>query len=158
MSFEKDLARFVEKAEHASEETIRAASMEMFADIIARTPVGNIDLWENVKEWRQVEGNSGRPPWLEGYIGGTARGNWQTAVGSRPGGELPRRSPELAKGEALLATANFTLADTIYFANNLPYIRRLEEGTSTQAPRGMVGVTLDSFREKINSNARKYRI
>lgn len=41
-------------------------------------------------------------------------------------------------GKALVATAKCTLRDIIYISNNLPYIRRLNDGYSQQAPAGFV--------------------
>ena len=43
------------------------------------------------------------------------------------------------------ASAGFEVGDTIYLANNLPYIRKLEEGSSQQAPAGMVALSVQEF-------------
>ena len=65
---------------------------------------------------------------------GRARANWIPSVGSpsvkivEPG-EKPDASAEFQ---------TFTLDKTIFLSNNLPYIRRLNEGHSDQAPAGFV--------------------
>lgn len=58
---------------------------------------------------------------------GRARGNWQVEF-------------------------NGSQEATIY--NNLPYIERLENGWSQQAPTGMVRITLSEFERKLNQAAR----
>ncbi|MDB5490358.1 MAG: hypothetical protein JWO78_207 [Micavibrio sp.] len=40
--------------------------------------------------------------------------------------------------EALAAVARYKMSDVIYISNNLPYINRLNQGTSTQAPANFV--------------------
>ena len=56
---------------------------------------------------------------------GKARGNWQCTIGS----------PAIGAWAPLSPTA-------FYLTNNLPYIGRLEHGSSKQAPAGMVAVTI----------------
>lgn len=94
---------------------------------------------------------------------GRARSNWQVAVGAAPQGEVTTfTSPVVNKrtkaGEATLsagvaangaaatefaltaaleATKNFQ-GGVIYITNNLPYIIPLNDGHSTQAPKGFV--------------------
>ena len=94
---------------------------------------------------------------------GRFRGNWQVAIGSAPTGtddaaEFPAgdavdvKGPiyyaKLSGGEATLFGAK--AGDTIYFANNLPYARRLEEGYSQQAPAGMVALTIQEFQSVVS--------
>ena len=132
MSFENDIRRFEQMVSGASGQTIRAAALEVFTLIIERTPVDT----------------------------GRARGNWQTSTNARPSGTLPIRNANRAVAEANLSALTYTLADTIYFANNLPYIQRLENGGaqgSQQAPAGMVQVSLDGFTQAVERNARNNR-
>jgi len=129
MSFENDIRRFEQAVSGASEQTIRAAALEVFTSIIERTPI----------------------------VSGRARGNWQTSTNARPRGTLPIRNANRAVAEANLSALTYTLADTIYFANNLPYIQRLEDGWSQQAPAGMVQVSLDGFTQAVERNARNNR-
>jgi len=75
---------------------------------------------------------------------GRARGNWQVDINNVPSGALETtdKSGEgtIAGGVAALAT--LPPFGTIWIANNLPYIKALEDGHSSQAPTGMVSVTL----------------
>lgn len=74
---------------------------------------------------------------------GRARANWNMSVGSvdysvdEEATKVQR--PALKKGDGEKA---------IYITNNLPYIQVLEEGSSTQAPNGMVEVTLNEVRSQ----------
>lgn len=42
---------------------------------------------------------------------------------------------------------------TLYIANGLPYIERLEQGSSTQAPRGMVMITIAELKDWVQRGA-----
>ena len=43
------------------------------------------------------------------------------------------------KGDkSLTALSSFKLGDSVYIANGLPYIRRLNDGHSTQQPEGFI--------------------
>ena len=75
---------------------------------------------------------------------GRARGNWQVTIGEPAEGEVANLDPSggstISEGTArILGAINFVV---IWVVNNLPYIERLEDGYSTQAPEGMVVVTL----------------
>lgn len=75
---------------------------------------------------------------------GRARGNWQLDIENIPEGEIDTTDkdggPTIAKGLAnLAALAPF---QTVYIANNVPYIVFLEEGTDKMAPVGMVSRTV----------------
>jgi hypothetical protein len=77
---------------------------------------------------------------------GRARGNWIVSVGApdhsadgaedKSSGGLATVSREATKIKAISEPA------TIFVQNNLPYIEKLENGSSVQAPAGMVAVTI----------------
>ncbi len=75
---------------------------------------------------------------------GRFRGNWQVAVGVRPTGELEvadtTGSNTLSKGSRPITSLDDL--DTIYIVNNLPYAEKLDQGSSQQAPAGMIAVTV----------------
>jgi len=90
---------------------------------------------------------------------GRFRGNWQLAIGSAPDGTLElddkTGTATITKGTATSLGVN--AGDIIYFANNLPYAQRLEtggypdgpkvvNGHSSQAPNGMVALTVQEFK------------
>tara|TARA_R110002096_G_C14661938_1_gene728454 strand:- start:50218 stop:50616 length:399 start_codon:yes stop_codon:yes gene_type:complete len=74
---------------------------------------------------------------------GRARGNWQVGVGTIPSGNSSADSTggsTISAGLGNLATLGRN--QTVFIANNLEYISFLEGGSSTQAARGMLAVSL----------------
>lgn len=67
---------------------------------------------------------------------GRARANWQVEIGSRPSGVIEADDKQgdatIRKGQAELESERVPLFPLIFISNNLPYIRRLEEGWSSQ--------------------------
>lgn len=106
--------------------------------VVQLSPVGDPALWK-----------SPAPP---GYVGGLFKNNWMVDIGRIN----PRIRHQIdASGSASLAerskfsslTSNpFT---TVYIHNSLPYAIPLEHGWSTQAPTGMVSVTVASLKSGI---------
>jgi hypothetical protein len=79
---------------------------------------------------------------------GRAKNNWLTSVGSTIDSEVEGTSFDRS-GMAAIADAQNVIAsvgdnDTqdIFITNNLPYIQRLNEGYSAQAPAGFVRMAL----------------
>lgn len=77
---------------------------------------------------------------------GRARGGWQVSIGPSSGGEGP-----LDKGGGSTVTAGAAVIGThqgyqiIYIENAVPYIGRLNDGHSKQAPKMYVEGTLASL-------------
>jgi len=81
---------------------------------------------------------------------GRARANWQVGVNRRPRGQIAvsesggqrgtAGGAAITKGTGEIATVQ--PGEDVWISNNLPYIEVLENGSSKQAPNGMVGVTL----------------
>ncbi len=83
---------------------------------------------------------------------GHARANWQVGINEEPTDELAETD---VSGQATISKGNATLAgqkpgQTIHIANNVPYIKRLNEGWSAQAPSGYIekaiNTALQAFR------------
>jgi len=134
-SFADQVKAWDRKTERKMDTSVRMIALKIFAQIVLKSPV-----------------DSGR-----------FRSNWQVSIGSVPSGtqegnEFPQgdavdvKGPiyyaKLSGGEATLFGAN--AGDTIYFANNLPYARRLEDGYSQQAPAGMVALTVQQFQSIVS--------
>jgi hypothetical protein len=113
--FDADLRRFSELVEIGPGIVARRIALGVFSDLLFRTPVDT----------------------------GRARSNWKISVGS----------PDFSVLEALGSAADSTLLQVataeqvlyrfrgnqvIYITNGLPYIERLNEGWSQQAPAGFV--------------------
>lgn len=83
---------------------------------------------------------------------GRARANWQTHIGSAPsglvagfpqgtGGSTGAAAAAQATSAATAAMGGYTPAHSgteVYISNNLPYIGRLNDGHSRQAPAGFI--------------------
>lgn len=98
--------------------------------VVFATPVGNPTLWQNP---------GSAPP---GYVGGHARRNWVAAPDQPPRGELPgiEQSPSVKVSEIKRAAETFNArrSKRFWLVNNVPYINRLNDGWSTQAPAGFI--------------------
>lgn len=133
MSFSDDIKKFKTKTEGAALSVFRGTALEVFVRVVKRTPVGNPSLWKGVAP--------------KGYVGGRLRSNWQMGINRPQTGEIhatngpPRPAPSKAK-----------IGDSIYITNNLPYAIPVEHGHSSQAPAGMVKVTVSEFRKIVNDS------
>lgn len=132
-TFAADIAAFVQKANGNSERVVKKIVFDIGTKIVMRSPVGDGLLWK-----------SPPPP---GYVGGRFRANWQYGYGIKPTGDLTDIDKSgNASTLRIAAGVNAAPAAGIhYLVNNLPYAKRLEDGWSTQAPAGMVGLTVVEF-------------
>lgn len=75
---------------------------------------------------------------------GRARGNWFASVGF----PITEETEEVDKSGSGIISANNSkisrqkLGETIYLSNNLSYIQKLNEGSSSQAPENFVGLAV----------------
>lgn len=76
---------------------------------------------------------------------GRARANWNPSL-NEP--DTTIREPNQKKAISPIAAA-FKLTDTILISNNLPYIKRLNEGSSKQAPAGFVDMALEKGKRAV---------
>jgi hypothetical protein len=122
----KQIEKEVKLAEEEANKQARAAAFIALNNVITRTPVGNDIHWKS------------KAP--AGYTGGQLRGNWQASIDSIKTNELDREQ----KGDSGSATSelsgtikSFTLDNTLYFSNNLPYAERINNGWSVQPGVGV---------------------
>lgn len=129
MSFTRDLKRFSDRSIDEADHVKRAVALELFSGVIRDTPVDT----------------------------GRARGNWQTNTGAPIKSILERddESGEAARKDAERVVGQSSLKDTLYLSNNLPYIEPLENGSSTQAPEGMVKRNFARIRRIIQKKIRR---
>ena len=125
MSFTSDLRAFSETAINNAEQVYRGSAFSIIRQIIRRTPADT----------------------------GRLRGNWQTDLNSPATSTLNRLGDSVSIAEALAVCNRAELSDSIYLTNNLPYALPIENGSSTQAPRGMVKVTVLEFVRTVNQQA-----
>jgi len=74
---------------------------------------------------------------------GQARSNWQVGLDRAPDSVRPTLGPGTEGAQAAIDEARAKIAGShpgreIHITNNLPYIRRLNEGSSAQAPANFV--------------------
>lgn len=74
---------------------------------------------------------------------GRARSNWNVDINIVDVQIVEPTSKDPGPEKALSAIARYKLNDVAYISNNLPYIRRLNEGYSQQAPAAFVETAVD---------------
>ena len=118
------MRKFTAKTERKMTQIGRKVGLELFKRVIYKTPVDK----------------------------GPARGSWQVTIGAPAAGtvEFSDKNGSATMSRATAAAAGFKAGDTIYLTSNLPYIRKLEEGSSQQAPAGMVALTVQEFAAVVN--------
>lgn len=128
-TFSLDVDKWIAKAKGKQDLVVRKVSLDIFRRVILRTPV-----------------RSGR-----------ARGNWQCAINNIPVGEIETVDTNGATTLEAVADAikDAKAGDVIYLVNNVPYILKLENGSSKQAPAGMVGITLTEFGAVVDQAAKE---
>ncbi len=164
MSFSLDIKNFVEKCGKNADLVVKKTVIDMFSSIVKKSPVGNPELWASLgASYRlySIRGNKllktpkvqfrNQPP--PGYVGGHFRANWQLNINAIPINEVDGidKSGTRTISKAVSNIPAKAAGNVYYIANNLPYAQRLEEGWSTQAPFGMVGLTILEFQNYIES-------
>ncbi len=94
------------------------------------------------------------------YVGGRFRGNWQFSIGTPAEGTLDQVDPGggVTLAKLKLQVESLTAGQTAYIVNNLPYAIPLEYGHSTQAPGGMVRITLARFQQIVDEATRNNQV
>lgn len=88
---------------------------------------------------------------------GIARNSWHVNLGGSNHGEGARVGKESGQDSinAVYAESEkLRLGDSILLYSNLPYIERLEDGYSDQAPSGMVKLTVAAWPQIVARNSR----
>lgn len=92
-----------------------------------------------------------------GYVGGRFRANWQVTFNAPAVGEIdavdPLGNSTINKGAAVLQTFQSEYG-SIWLMNNVPYAQKLEYGHSSQAPAGVVRISVAEFQAFIDDAAR----
>jgi len=129
MSFNKDLSRFNRKITGNSPKFVRSVTMQAYKMLTQETPVDT----------------------------GRAKGNWYinptnpdltTNDDTTHSGKGQPASPIRIMAEVAKVTGK---EDKIFITNNLPYIGKLERGSSQQSPAGMLQVTSDKLKNYIRT-------
>jgi hypothetical protein len=131
-TFALDISRFVAKANGNVDLVIKKITFDIFHRVIMKTPV----------------------------LSGRARGNWAPSIGEPAAASNrpvdPSGSATIAEMSSVV-NGQMTAGKIIFLTNTLPYILRLEDGYSQQAPVGMVYTTLREFPGVVESAAGSVR-
>lgn len=136
--FVVDLERFVRRFSVNKGRVIKKVVMDLSTAMIERTPVGDPLTWKH--------------PAPAGYAGGRARGSWTYGFESAPTGvDENDASGQRSMDRISAALASNDGVGLHYIINSVPYMRRLEyDGWSTQAPSGMVRITVAEFQRFVD--------
>lgn len=123
MGFADDVHKWAKRTGARADQVPRIVAVQIAGQIIERTPVDT----------------------------GRAKGNWQATIETPASGVLEDedKSGSGTMQKAYRVANDFKAGHVFYLVNNLPYIRRLEQGWSRQAPAGMVAVTASEFRQAV---------
>ena len=125
MSFSAELTKWIDKTKTDMTLVVRKIALDLFSRIVLKTPVKT----------------------------GRARMNWHVSIGQIRDELIALEAEYSATGAYQKALADATAEINsyndaelaIFILNNLPYIERLEDGSSVQAPNGMVRITLEEY-------------
>ena len=154
-NFTLDINRFINRANANADTVTRKVVLSLMRSVIRKSPVGNPDLWVALRNGDYVDYTS-----VHGeidYVGGRFKANWQYSSGSMPRDTLDAVNSN--NGEVisnLAAQVPQQASGKIhYIVNNMPYSIRLENGWSTQAPSGMVGLAISEYQGIVRNAAQE---
>lgn len=128
--FKKRFSQIIKRTGDNAESVVRQTALQLQKRMIERSPVGNPDLWK-----------SGAPP---GYVGGRFRANWQCGIGAVNTSTAAQPGAD-GEGRTRTALQGWKAGQTIWLTNSLPYSRKIEYGHSSQAPSGVVRLTVQEY-------------
>ena len=140
MSFSSDIKKFAEKAKIGYNDAVNISLLNVSRSIVFMTPVDE----------------------------GRARGNWFASLSSYPTATSDSKAVNMSQVQAVTENA---AGKVFYLTNNLPYIRKLEyggypnpssgdktiNGFSTQAPKGMVRISIENFEQGLKESVSKLK-
>ena len=139
--FTLDLNRAINKAKVSADLVVKKVTIDIFNHVIMRTPVDT----------------------------GRARGAWQVGWNQIPRADVDKednKSPvtrdgsgeSLAKEDATrFVIGSTSLGGIVYLANNMPYIKFLEYGSSQQSAQGMVRITIQEYQDDWDNKVSKLK-
>lgn len=129
-AFTLDLNKFIASTRIAADVAVRKIAFDLFSAIVKKTPVDT----------------------------GRARSSWTVGVGYPNTSVAPETKRKRSAARAtekslsqLRKLARFKLGQSIYLLNNLDYVIFLEEGSSKQAPYGMVRLSIGEIRAQFRT-------
>jgi len=139
MTFARSLELAVIDRKDIASRVIKGTLFSITGNIIKRTPVGNSSLWK------------GKAP--AGYVGGTLRGAWAASIGApvlkSAISVKPDKNGVATQKAVKVIIDSLELGEIFYMTNNMAYAHRVEFGWSTQAPAGMLRVSVSEANQAI---------
>lgn len=141
-SFTLSLQQFAQAAPEKARTVARKVALSALESVVMKTPVGDPKLWKSP------------PP--AGYVGGRLRANWFVGLGA-PNVAVVAKIDAGGQSTINAGAADIARADgdqPIYITNSLPYAIPVEYGHSSQAPTGMVRVTVAEWQGFVDQAVR----
>lgn len=136
MSFEDDWKKESEAVIKATQETVKVTAISLFNGVVLSTPVANRTLWKN-------------PNANPEHVGGAARSNWFLSLNGNYRGTTDDVNGEKDRLKEIAAIQKIPYSSEYTLTNGLPYIYRLENGWSTQAPAGVVAPNVSRVERQV---------
>lgn len=141
-----------QKTIEAIEKTVNSSVKEITQKVIDRTPVGDPSLWKY--------------PAPKDYHPGTLKASWEinTTNSARDVVTGRFKKQNLTTGNENSAQQwqgiklNLNTTPKVTITNRQPYAYRVEYGWSTQAPAGMLRITLQEYSNIVDAKARENKV
>lgn len=150
-SFEKDMMLFLEELTSRIEKGVEQFITDITYILIDDTPYGDVDKFLNLYEIRQEKYGFDIAP-------GLAKGSWLVTTGSLYMlGAISYDKPNgyYSKIRTKQTVQEYTIGETVYITNSVPYILELNEGSSKQLPQGFKS-SLEKIETIYSINLGKY--
>jgi hypothetical protein len=153
-TFTLALQAFEKSVDRRANITVRQIAQLVGASIVNRSPVGNPELWavnqvqRRYNDEARAAGHGDRMSLTKpaGYVGGRFRANWMVGFDGEDKTTTEEISPDGQLSlDRLQTIPSDVIGHAIFITNSLPYAQPLEDGHSTQAPNGMVALTVMEF-------------
>ena len=145
------LKAFSEKFRSTLEKGVERFAYKTADIFIQSTPYGNVDKYFDLYVKRQDKyGFDIRP--------GLSKGSWLLSTGQPVFIEevaYDNRSGGKSQARAYSSSQEYMLGETIYLTNSVPYIEKLEKGSSQQAPEGIMELSLSKLQRLYGLNVAK---
>ena len=132
------IRRIVEEVENFTEDLIRRLATNIHAELVSPPPVGT-----------PVDTGWARANWVP-QIGVPFTGNSQQIEPSP--GEVTQAAAQQQSGLASVLTYRLVLGN-VFISNNVPYILRLNDESSTQSPRMFVETAIENGIRRVLTGA-----
>jgi len=150
MSFSGDVSKWTKETKRQHRNIVSTVFIRLATRIISRTPIGDKSLWSSIPDGMNVLEFS------PNYKPGSLVNNWQAGIG-KGDNVLPVNPPNVTAANALGSVkiiAKQAPGKVAFLANPMSYARRIEYGYSTQAPQGMVRLTVLEFQSIVKEAVR----